>query len=69
MSTQTLLKKIEAKIKKGSSPKVVLSLAEWHQIEDIIRELSSPQLVKSIQAARNDYKKGKAAAYKFAKNR
>ncbi|MBI4087268.1 MAG: hypothetical protein HY434_00345 [Candidatus Liptonbacteria bacterium] len=69
MSTQTLLKNIETKIKKSNSPLVVLSLAEWRQIEDVIRELSSPRLLESIEDARNDYKKGKAVAYQSIRNR
>lgn len=64
MTTQTLLKNIESKIKNGKSPLVVLSLAEWQQIEDIINELSSPQLLKSISQARDDYKNGGAIPYK-----
>lgn len=64
MTTQTLLKNIETKIKKGKSPLVVLSLSEWQQIEDVINELSSPQLLKSMTQARDDYKKGKIITYK-----
>lgn len=64
MTTQTLLKNIETKIKKSKSPLVVLSLSEWQQIEDVINELSSPQLLKSMTRARDDYKKGKTITYK-----
>ena len=41
-----------------------MSLEEWHQIEDILEELSSPQLLKNVKKARDDYKKGKAVEYK-----
>ena len=63
MTTQALLKNIDTQIKKGKSPLVVLSLEEWRQIEDIIGELSSPRLLKSIKKARQDYKKGRAVRY------
>ncbi|OHB21696.1 MAG: hypothetical protein A2939_04910 [Parcubacteria group bacterium RIFCSPLOWO2_01_FULL_48_18] len=59
MTTQTLLKNINIQIKKERSPLVVLSLNQWQQIEDIISELSSPQLLESIREARKDYKKAK----------
>lgn len=67
MSTQTVLKNINAQIKKSKSPVVVLSLKEWQHIEDVIRELSSPKLLKTVTQAREDYKKGKAVAYIFSK--
>lgn len=67
MTTQALFKKVDAEIKRGKSPLVVLSLEEWRQIEDIISELSSPQLLKSVARARLDYKKGRAIPYQLSK--
>ncbi|OGM99357.1 MAG: hypothetical protein A2817_01615 [Candidatus Yanofskybacteria bacterium RIFCSPHIGHO2_01_FULL_39_8b] len=64
MTNQALIKSIESRIKQGQSPLVILSLEEWHQIEDIIEELSSPRLLKDIKKARDDYKKRKAVEYK-----
>lgn len=61
---QTLLKNFESQIKKSKSPLVIMSLEEWHQIEDILEEASSPRLIKDIKKARDDYKKGKAIEYK-----
>jgi len=64
MTTQALVKNIEARMKKNQLPLVVMSLEEWHQIEDIMEELSSPKLIKDVQKARNDYKSGRAIEYK-----
>ncbi len=64
MVNQALIKNIESRIKQGQSPLVILSLEEWHQIEDIIEELSSPKLLQDIKKARDEYKKGKAIEYK-----
>jgi len=63
MTTQTLLKNIDTQIKKGKSPLVILTLEEWRQVEDIINELSSPRLLKSINKARQSYKKGRLIPY------
>ncbi len=60
MIAQTLLKNINTQIKKEKSPLVILSLDQWQQIEDVISELASPQLLKSIREARKDYKKAKS---------
>ncbi len=64
MTTQALVKNIETRMKKNQLPLVVMSLEEWHQIEDIMEELSSSKLIKYIKKARNDYKKGRAIEYK-----
>lgn len=45
-------------------PLVILSLEEWHRVEDTIEELSSHKLLASIKKARDDYKKGKTIEYK-----
>jgi PHD/YefM family antitoxin component YafN of YafNO toxin-antitoxin module len=60
VTTQALLKSIDSKIKKSKSPFVVLPLEEWQQIEDVICELFSPQLLKSIRESRKSYKKAKS---------
>ena len=60
MTTQALLRNIELQIKKDKSPLVVLPLEQWEQIEDILSELSSPQLLKSIGTARKGISKAKA---------
>lgn len=66
MSNLSVLEKIEKriKIKSGPQPEVVLSLLDWRLIEDMILELSSPQLIKSIRKAREDYVLGKGVQYK-----
>ncbi|MBI2674661.1 MAG: hypothetical protein HYX22_02920 [Candidatus Yanofskybacteria bacterium] len=51
-------------MKKNQLPLVIMSLEEWHQIEDIMEELSSPTLIKDVKKARSDYKKGRAIEYK-----
>lgn len=66
MKNTSVLEKIEHRILKGRTPLVVLPLEEWKIIEDIISEISSPKLLKSINQARKDYKKGKAVEYKFS---
>lgn len=62
---QALLKNLESQIKKNRSPVVVMSLDEWHQIEDLIEELSSPKLLEDIKKSRDDYKKGRVVEYKL----
>lgn len=64
MTTQALIKNIETRMKKNQLPLVIMSLEEWHQIEDIMEELSSPTLIKDVKKARSDYKKGRAIEYK-----
>ena len=60
MTTQALLRNIELQIKRDKSPFVVLPLEKWEQIEDILSELSSPRLLKSIKSARLGVTKAKA---------
>ena len=62
MTTQALLRNIESQIKRDKSPLVVLPLEQWEQIEDILSELSSPRLLKSIKSTRLGV--AKARAYK-----
>ena len=57
MTTQTLIKNIGARIKRDRTSEVVLSLPQWQQIEDIVLEFSSPELLKSIKISRQEYKK------------
>jgi hypothetical protein len=63
MTSNSLLKNIKTQIAKGKSPLVVLPLEEWQKVEDVLEELSSPMLQKTISKAREDYKKGKAIPY------
>ncbi len=67
MTTKTLFEQIEKRVKiikkSPTPPTVVLPLRDWEMIEDMILELSSPQLLKSIKKARQDYKKGKGVRY------
>ena len=67
MATQTLFRQIEKRVKitRGKRPSVVLSLPDWEIIEDIILELSSPKLLREIQLARQDYKKGAGVEYRL----
>ena len=60
MTTQTLVKNIGDRIKREHSSKVVLSLPQWQQIEDIVLEFSSPELLKSIKISRQEYKEAKS---------
>lgn len=59
------INKIEqrVKIKYGKKPEVHLSLEDWRQIQDIILELSSPKLLKSIKKAREDYQNKRGILY------
>lgn len=66
MRNINVLEKIEHRVIKGKTPFVVLPLEEWKIIEDIISEISSPNLLKSIAKARKDYKKSKTVEYKFS---
>ena len=66
MKNTNVLEKIEHRVLKGKTPLVVLPLEDWKIIEDIISEISSPNLLKGITKARKDYKKGKAVEYKFS---
>lgn len=66
MKNVSVLEKIDHRILKGKTPLVVLPLEEWKIIEDIISEISSPNLLKSIAKARKDYKKSKTVEYKFS---
>ncbi len=68
MTNQALLEKIEKRLKvtKGQQPSVILPLNDWQLVEDMILELSSPRLAKSILRARSDYKKNKGIEYKPA---
>ena len=65
MTKQAILEKIEKriKIKTGTKPEVILSLTDWQLIEDIILELSSTKLMKSVKKAREYYQKNKGVAY------
>lgn len=68
MSTHisTLVKDITGKVshvKSRQAPFVVLPLEQWEQIEDILEELASPALVKSIVAGRAAYKAGRVIPY------
>lgn len=65
MTKQALLEKIERRIKIEKKPisRVSLSLEDWQLIKDIILELASPILLKSVEKARGDYKKGKGIEY------
>ena len=65
MTKQALLEKIERRIKIEKKPisRVSLSLEDWQLIKEIILELASPTLLKSIEKARGDYKKGKGIEY------
>lgn len=60
MTTQTMIKNIGARIKREHSSAVVLSLPQWQQIEDIVLEFSSPELLKSIKISRQEYSKAKS---------
>jgi PHD/YefM family antitoxin component YafN of YafNO toxin-antitoxin module len=62
----TLLKDISKKrsmMKSGATPFVVLPLEQWEQIEDILEELGSPKLVKSIVEERAAYHAGRTIPY------
>ena len=65
MSKQALLEKIGKRIKVvgGRQPAVTLSLQDWQLVEDMILELSSPKLLKSIEKSRKDYENKKGMAY------
>lgn len=68
MSKQALLEKIEKRIKvtNGAKPLVTLALPDWEAVQDMILELASPKLLKSIAQARKNYKnKGKEYSPKF----
>lgn len=47
----------------GKKPFVRLPLTLWEQLEDILEELSSPKLLRSIRSARKDYKIGRGISY------
>lgn len=47
----------------GKKPFVRLSLALWEQLEDILEELSSPRLLRSIRSVRKEYKMGRVIPY------
>lgn len=66
MKNTNVLEKIEHRVLRGKTPLVVLPLEEWKIIEDIISEISSPNLLRSIAKARKDYKRGKAVEYQFS---
>jgi len=38
-------------------------LEDWHQMEDILAEISSPTLKRQIRQARKNYQKGKFVPY------
>ncbi len=59
MTMQTLIKNIGARIRREQTSEVVLSLPQWQQIEDIVLEFSSPELLKSLKRSRQDYQKAK----------
>ena len=62
----TLVKDIASKVahvKSGQIPFVVLPLEQWEQIEDMLKELASPALARSIAAGRVAYKAGRAIPY------
>ena len=65
MNKQAILEKIEERIKvgRGQQPSVTLSLNDWQLIEDMILELSSPKLLKSIEKSRQDYRNKKGIIY------
>lgn len=65
MSKQAILEKIEQRIKVvgGRQPAVTLSLKDWQLVEDMILELSSPKLLKSIVKSRKDYENKKGIVY------
>lgn len=65
-NVSTLIRDITGKvshIKNGQAPFVVLPLEQWDQIQDILEELASPTLVKSIVAGRTAYKAGRVVPY------
>ena len=47
------------KFEKGTIPRVSLSLSDWQLIEDMILEITSPKLLKSIKKAREIFTKKK----------
>lgn len=51
-------------IRSGRMPVVVLPLEQWEQIEDIIHELASPKLLKSIAVGRTAKNAGRAVSYR-----
>ena len=62
----TLVKDITtnvAHVKSGQTPFVVLPLEQWEQIEDMLGEIASPTLARSIVAGRVAYKAGRAVPY------
>lgn len=62
----TLVKDITGKVShvtSGTTPFVVLPLEQWDQIQDMLEELASPALVKSIAEGRAAYKAGHAIPY------
>ncbi|OGY64259.1 MAG: hypothetical protein A3I89_03385 [Candidatus Harrisonbacteria bacterium RIFCSPLOWO2_02_FULL_41_11] len=65
MSKQAILEKIEQRIKVvgGRQPAVTLSLQDWQLVEDMILELSSSKLLKSIEKSRKDYENKKGIVY------
>lgn len=64
-NTSTIIEEVMTKraIIRGKKPFVKLSLALWEQVEDILKELSSPRLTRSIRRARQAYQVGRAISY------
>lgn len=71
MTKQAVIERISenVKISGGPRPKVTLSLGDWELIQDLVLELSSPNLTKSVKRAREDYKKGHGIPYSFKSSR
>ena len=69
-TASTTIKDIMGKVShvtSGTTPFVVVPLEQWEQIEDMLGELASPGLVRSIIAGRAAYKAGRAVPYDRAR--
>lgn len=51
-------------IRNKDGPFVVFPLELWERLEDILMEIASPRLLRSIAAGRRAYKSGNTIAYK-----
>jgi hypothetical protein len=71
MTKQALIERIskKAKISHGARPRVTLLLRDWEAIQDLVLELSSPNLIKSVKRAREDYQKGYGIPHNFESSR
>lgn len=71
MTRQAIIERLNKgiKVSRGNQPRVSLSLKDWETVQDLVLELSSPNLMKSIEKARSDYRKGHGIPYRFESSR